>query len=121
MFRKFTLHIPHLILAFALMILGLASLFMLNKTQLIIAGKNFTSLALIVSGLVAYSGVLVIVTMFQSEKVLSVGLLLPSIVAVAIFVYGFIGWSIRVSLSHGRDLRPDYTWAGLKTIYAPVH
>ena len=114
MFRKFTLNIPQLILAFALMVLGLVSLFILNKTQLVIAGKDFTSLALIVSGLVAYSGVLVIVTMFQSEKVLSIGLLLPSIVAVAIFVYGFIGGSIRVSLSQWQGLRPDYTWVGLK-------
>ncbi|MGB8213634.1 MAG: sugar ABC transporter permease [Anaerolineales bacterium] len=114
MFRKFSLNIPHLILAFALMIFGMSALFLLNKTQLIIVGKDFTSFGLIISGLVAYSGVLVIVTMFQSETVLSIGLLLPSIVAVAIFVYGFIGWSVRVSFSQWQGLRPDYTWAGLK-------
>lgn len=41
-------------------------------------------------------------------------LILPSIVAVAVFVYGFIGWSIRVSLSAWKGLLPDYTWVGLK-------
>ena len=41
-------------------------------------------------------------------------MLLPSIIAVAIFVYGFIGWSIRVSLSQWKGLNPDYTWVGLQ-------
>ncbi len=41
-------------------------------------------------------------------------LILPSIIAVAVFVYGFIGWSIRVSLSAWKGLLPDYTWVGLK-------
>jgi glucose/mannose transport system permease protein len=40
-------------------------------------------------------------------------MLLPSIVAVGIFVYGFIAWSVRVSLSNWQGLEPDYTWAGL--------
>lgn len=34
--------------------------------------------------------------------------------AVAIFVYGFIGWSVRVSLSKWKGLRADYTFVGLK-------
>jgi len=38
----------------------------------------------------------------------------PSILAVAIFVYGFIGWTARVSLTDWKGLLPDYTWAGLK-------
>jgi glucose/mannose transport system permease protein len=41
-------------------------------------------------------------------------MLMPSIVAVAIFVYGFIAWSVRVSLSKWKGLLPDYTWAGLQ-------
>ncbi|NJD59125.1 MAG: sugar ABC transporter permease [Anaerolineales bacterium] len=52
--------------------------------------------------------------MFEDETVLAIGLLLPSILAVAVFVYGFIGWSIRVSLSKWKGLNPDYTWAGLQ-------
>ena len=60
------------------------------------------------------SGVLVIVAMFEDEKVLAIGILMPSIVAVGIFVYGFIAWSIRVSLSKWKGLNPDYTWVGLQ-------
>ena len=40
-------------------------------------------------------------------------LVLPSILAVAVFVYGFIAWSGRVSLSKWKGLTPDYTWRGL--------
>lgn len=36
----------------------------------------------------------------------------PSILAVLIFVYGFIAWSVRVSLSEWKGLLPNYTWAG---------
>jgi len=39
---------------------------------------------------------------------------LPSIVATAIFVYGFIGWTLRVSLSKWTGLNPDYTFVGLR-------
>jgi len=49
---------------------------------------------------------------FQGRWV-AVGMLAPSMLAVAIFVYGFIGWTARVSLSEWRGLLPDYTWAGL--------
>ena len=41
-------------------------------------------------------------------------LVLPSIIAVGIFVYGFIAWSVRVSLSQWKGLTPDYTFVGLK-------
>lgn len=41
-------------------------------------------------------------------------LVLPSLAAVAIFVYGFILWSVRVSLSQWKGLTPDYTFVGLK-------
>jgi len=95
------------------MLLGAASIFILTKTQLEIVGKNFTSIGLLLGGLIFYCGVLVIVSMLADEAYLSIALLLPSITAVGIFVYGFIGWSIRVSLSQWKGLRPDYTWAGL--------
>ncbi|MCU0489543.1 MAG: sugar ABC transporter permease [Anaerolineales bacterium] len=41
-------------------------------------------------------------------------LVLPSLAAVAIFVYGFILWSVRVSMSQWKGLTPDYTFVGLK-------
>lgn len=42
------------------------------------------------------------------------GLLLisPSLILLAVFVYGFLGWNLRVSLSDWRGLRPDYAYAG---------
>lgn len=48
------------------------------------------------------------------DRVLSIILVAPSILAVLIFVYGFIGWTGRVSLSKWKGLLPDYTWAGLE-------
>lgn len=43
----------------------------------------------------------------------ALAMLSPSILAVAIFVYVFIGWSVRVSLSEWQGLIPNYDWAGL--------
>jgi glucose/mannose transport system permease protein len=114
MSRKFSPSTSRLVLAVGLMLLGVTIVYVLSRTQLVIAGKNLTSIGLLVGGLVAYSGVIVIVAMFKDETFLSIALLLPSIVAVAIFVYGFIGWSIRVSLSRWKGLNPDFTWVGLK-------
>jgi len=39
-------------------------------------------------------------------------LILPSLIALAIFVYGFLGWNLRVSLSSWRGLAPahDFVW-----------
>jgi glucose/mannose transport system permease protein len=103
-----------MILAIALIIMGFASVYLFESRGLSIAGKNFTSIGTLLAGLVFYCGILVIVAMFRDEKILSVALLLPSIVAVGIFVYGFIGWSLRVSLSQWKGLTPDFTWVGLK-------
>ena len=114
MFRKFNLQIPRLILAIVLMLLGTFFIYYLSHHELIIGGKDYTSIAMIISALVAYIGVLVIVAMFEDEKALAIGILLPSIVAVGIFVYGFIAWSVRVSLSKWKGLNPDYTWVGLQ-------
>jgi len=50
----------------------------------------------------------------KRETLQSILLVLPSIIAIAVFVYGFIGWSIRVSLSSWKGLLPDYTFIGLK-------
>ena len=50
----------------------------------------------------------------KKDTVLSVALVSPSILAVLIFIYGFIGWSARVSLSEWVGLLPNYEWAGFK-------
>lgn len=49
----------------------------------------------------------------NKDRYLSILLISPSILAVAIFIYGFIGWSVRVSLSKWKGLNADYSWAGL--------
>lgn len=117
MFKKFNLRIPRLILAIILMLVGVILIFVLSKTELVIGGKNLTSIGLLLGGLIFYAGILVIVAMFENETVLSIGLLTPSIIAVAIFVYGFIGWSLRVSLSKWKGLNPDFTWVGLQQYF----
>ncbi len=120
MFRGFEFRAPRMILALALIAAGAAALSILRKTALVIGGSDLTSIGLLVGGLVLYLGVLVIIAMFRNETYLSVAVLLPSMVAVAIFVYGFIGWSVRVSLSKWKGLTPDYTWVGLQQYTALV-
>ena len=51
---------------------------------------------------------------WQREKVIGLSLLSISVVAVAIFVYGFIGWTIYISLSDWTRLVPDFTFVGLR-------
>src|SRR6266508_2734025 len=114
MLRSFKFSPPRLILAILLMLIGTISFYFLPNTKLIIAGSNYTSIGLLLGGLIFYGGVLVIVAMFENETILSIAMLMPSIVAVAIFVYGFIAWSVRVSLSKWKGLLPDYTWVGLQ-------
>jgi len=53
----------------------------------------------------------------KNERILSIALISPSILALLIFVYGFIGWSGRVSLSQWKGLLPDYTWIGFKNYW----
>lgn len=53
--------------------------------------------------------------MFKNKDTLwSILLVSPSILALLIFVYGFIAWSMRVSLSAWKGLLPDYTWVGFQ-------
>ena len=114
MTRSFSLRIPQLVLAVVLMLAGILSIRYLSITELEIAGNNLTSIGLLISGLVFYVGVLMIIAMFENERLLSIAFLFPSIVAVGIFVYGFIAWSVRVSLSQWKGLNPDYTFVGLQ-------
>ncbi|MCD6552493.1 MAG: sugar ABC transporter permease [Anaerolineae bacterium] len=48
------------------------------------------------------------------ERVVSILLLTPSVIAIAIFVYGFIGWTAYVSLTKWDQLLPDFTLVGLR-------
>ncbi|PIE80316.1 MAG: sugar ABC transporter permease [Chloroflexi bacterium] len=50
----------------------------------------------------------------DKDTLVAVFLVLPSILAVFIFIYGFIFWSVRVSLSDWVGLMPNYDWAGLQ-------
>lgn len=45
---------------------------------------------------------------------LAVLVLLPSIIAVAIFIYGFIVWTFYISTVDWKTVKPDYTFVGLK-------
>lgn len=49
----------------------------------------------------------------DKDRFLNILLVTPSILAVFIFVYVFIGWSVRVSLSKWKGLNADYTWNGV--------
>ncbi len=48
------------------------------------------------------------------ERVVSILLLLPSILALALFVYTFIAWTGYVSLTSWQGAAPDLTFVGLK-------
>ncbi len=50
----------------------------------------------------------------SKDRLLSVLFLLPSIILIAIFVYGFIGWSGYVSLSNWNSIVKDLSFAGFK-------
>ncbi len=50
----------------------------------------------------------------DKDRFLNILLVSPSIIAVFIFIYVFIGWSVRVSLSKWKGLTADYSWNGLK-------
>jgi glucose/mannose transport system permease protein len=114
MSQSITPRLQKIILAIALMAIGMVSIYSLGKTGLKIGERDFTSICILIAGLIFYSGIVVIVNLFENERLLSITLLTPSIVAVAIFVYGFIIWSMRVSLSKWKGLIPDYTFIGLK-------
>jgi glucose/mannose transport system permease protein len=97
-----------------LILLGIAGIAFISQNGLTIGRTNFQSLGLLAGALVIYAGMMVIINLFQNEKLLSIALLSPSILAVAIFVYGFIAWSMRVSVSRWKGLLPDYTFVGLE-------
>jgi glucose/mannose transport system permease protein len=99
------------------MVIGLTGVWFLSRPNALLLTRDITSLSLLLSGLIFYAGIVVIIAMFQDERVLSIALLFPSVVAVAVFVYGFIGWSLRVSMSKWQGLLPDFTFVGLQQYY----
>jgi len=48
----------------------------------------------------------------RKERLLAITLISPSVLAIAIFVYGFILWTARASVSAWKGLLPDYTFVG---------
>ncbi len=57
----------------------------------------------------------------KKDRLISIALVAPSIIAILIFVYGFILWSVRVSLSTWKGLLPNYTWNGLTNYIELFH
>ena len=49
----------------------------------------------------------------NKDRLIAFSMILPSLAAIAIFVYGFIGWTTRSSVSDWEGLLPDYTFTGL--------
>ena len=45
-------------------------------------------------------------------------LVAPSLIAVGVFVYGFLGWNLRVSFTSWRGLTPRYDFVGLRNYFA---
>ncbi len=50
----------------------------------------------------------------RRERWIAFIMVLPSILLLALFVYGFIGWTAAVSLSKWDGVEPNYSWAGLE-------
>ncbi|HHH40881.1 MAG TPA: sugar ABC transporter permease [Chloroflexi bacterium] len=48
------------------------------------------------------------------DRIIAVAMVAPSILAIIVFVYGFIAWTGYVSLSNWDGLRPNLTFAGLR-------
>jgi glucose/mannose transport system permease protein len=50
---------------------------------------------------------------WRSDMLLAILVLSPSIIAVAVFIYGFIGWTFYISTVKWNSQVPDYTFVGL--------
>jgi glucose/mannose transport system permease protein len=48
------------------------------------------------------------------DRLTALLMIAPSVIAIAIFVYGFIAWTGYVSLSGWNQIKPDYTFVGLQ-------
>lgn len=50
----------------------------------------------------------------RRDRLTAVAMLAPSVLLVGIFVYGFIAWSLRVSMSDWQGLVPSYNFVGFE-------
>ena len=50
----------------------------------------------------------------NSDRIWSILVILPSIVVVAVFIYGFIFWNAYVSMSKWKGIIPNYSWNGIQ-------
>ncbi|NWG20713.1 MAG: sugar ABC transporter permease [Chloroflexi bacterium] len=48
------------------------------------------------------------------DRLIAIGLISPSVIAIAVFVYGFIGFTAFSSLTRWDSLTPDFTLVGLR-------
>ncbi|MEN9935746.1 MAG: hypothetical protein RLZZ387_2325 [Chloroflexota bacterium] len=48
------------------------------------------------------------------DRVTALLMIAPSVIAIAIFVYGFIGWTAFVSLTSWQGLKADFTFVGIQ-------
>jgi glucose/mannose transport system permease protein len=48
------------------------------------------------------------------DRLTAAAMIAPSVILVGIFVYGFIAWSLRVSMSDWQGLVPSYNFVGLE-------
>lgn len=48
------------------------------------------------------------------DRVIGMLMIAPSVIAIAVFVYGFIGWTGYISFTNWNTLTPDYTLVGLQ-------
>jgi len=57
--------------------------------------------------------------MIRSKRDLAIGILLilPGFLLMGVFVYGFIAWTIRVSISQWDSIVPDYSYVGLQNYH----
>jgi glucose/mannose transport system permease protein len=52
------------------------------------------------------------------DRLTAILMLAPSVIAIAVFVYGFIAWTGYVSLSAWNQITPDYTFVGFQNYEA---
>jgi glucose/mannose transport system permease protein len=53
----------------------------------------------------------------DKDTIIAILLISPSVIALAIFVYGFITWTLRVSMSNWIGLEPNFEWTGLSNYF----
>ncbi len=57
----------------------------------------------------------------RKDRLLAILLISPSVLAIAVFVYGFIAWTARASVSAWEGLLPDFTYVGLSNFTTLLH